>query len=79
MACGALVPWSGIKPESPALEEQNPNHWTTREVPVCFLLLLLIETFIIIFPFLTIIFLEYTVVGYRNREQFLLSLVAHTH
>ena len=32
MACGILVPWPGIEPESPALEVQSPNHWTTRKV-----------------------------------------------
>ena len=28
-----LVPWSGIKPRSPALGVWSLNHWTTREVP----------------------------------------------
>ena len=28
MACGILVPQPGIKSMSPALEAQNPNHWT---------------------------------------------------
>ena len=28
-----LVPQPGIKPASPALEEQSLNHWTSREVP----------------------------------------------
>ena len=32
-ACGILVPRSGIEPMPPALEAQNLNHWTTREVP----------------------------------------------
>ena len=32
-ACGILVPRPGIKPTSSALEAQNLNHWTTREVP----------------------------------------------
>ena len=27
--------WPGIKPESPALTERSPNHWTTREVWFC--------------------------------------------
>ena len=27
------IPWSGIKPESSALEAWSFNHWTTREVP----------------------------------------------
>ena len=34
VAGGILVPRPGIKPMSPALEAQSPNHWTTREVPV---------------------------------------------
>ena len=33
-ACGILVPWPGIEPESPAAELQSTNHWTVREVPV---------------------------------------------
>ena len=33
MACGVLVPPPGIKPAPPALEAQNLNHWTAREVP----------------------------------------------
>ena len=33
MAFGILVPRSGIKPVPPALEAQNLNCWTTREVP----------------------------------------------
>ena len=33
-ACGILVPWPGIKTLPPAVETENPNHWTTREVPV---------------------------------------------
>ena len=32
VACGILVPWSGIKPVSPELGAQSLNHWTTREV-----------------------------------------------
>ena len=31
-ACGILVPQSGIKPKTFALEAQNLNHWTAREV-----------------------------------------------
>ena len=33
-ACRILVPQQGIGPVPPAVEEQRPNHWTTREVPV---------------------------------------------
>ena len=42
-ACGILVPQPGIKPVPSALEVQNLNHWTAREVPVlfCFLILFL--------------------------------------
>ena len=32
MACGILVPGPEIKPEPPASEGWNLNHWTTREV-----------------------------------------------
>ena len=38
IACGILVPWSGIKPTLPALV-QSLNHWTTREVQPLFYLL----------------------------------------
>ena len=33
VAYGLLVPWPVIKPETPAVEAQSLNHWTTREVP----------------------------------------------
>ena len=33
VACGILVPWSGIKPVPPALEAWIHDHWTNREVP----------------------------------------------
>ena len=33
VACGSLVPQPGIEPVLPALEAQNLNHWTAREVP----------------------------------------------
>ena len=33
-ACRILVLQPGIKPVSPAVEEQSPNHWTTKEVTV---------------------------------------------
>ena len=32
MTSGILAPQPGIDPTSPALEEWNLNHWTTREV-----------------------------------------------
>ena len=37
-ACRILVPWPGLKAESPAVDAQNLNHWTTREVPKHFLI-----------------------------------------
>ena len=33
LACGVLVPWSGMEPPPPAMEAQSLNHWTTKEVP----------------------------------------------
>lgn len=33
-----LVPWPGIKPMSPAVKAQGPNHWTTRGVPKAYAL-----------------------------------------
>ena len=33
MACVILVPWPGIDTVLPAMEAQDLNHWTTREVP----------------------------------------------
>ena len=33
MACGILVPHSGIKPVPPALEAWSLNHWITRKAP----------------------------------------------
>ena len=32
MACGILVPQTGIKTVPPALEAQSLNHWTTRVI-----------------------------------------------
>ena len=32
--CGILVPHPGIEPLPLAVEEQSPNHWATKEVPV---------------------------------------------
>ena len=34
VACGILVPWSGIEPSPSALEVESLNQWTTREVPM---------------------------------------------
>ena len=34
VACGILIPWPGIEPVTPALEAQNLNHWTIKEVPL---------------------------------------------
>ena len=36
VACIILIPWPGVEPMSPALESQNLNHWTIREVPATF-------------------------------------------
>ena len=33
MAYGTLVSQPGIEPTTPAVDVQNLNHWTTREVP----------------------------------------------
>ena len=33
--CGILVPWPGMEPSPPAMAAWSPNHWTTREVPIC--------------------------------------------
>ena len=33
VACGILVPWPGIEPESLAVRAPSPNHWTARELP----------------------------------------------
>lgn len=33
MACGILVPQSGIEPEPLAVKAQSPNHWATRVFP----------------------------------------------
>ena len=49
-ACGILVPWSGIEPVPTVLSAQTLNHWTTREVPVKPLLLLLLLIFLFWFP-----------------------------
>ena len=31
--CRILVPQPGLKPGSPAVEAQSPDHWTIREFP----------------------------------------------
>ena len=33
VACGILVPWPEIEPVHPAVNVQNPNHWTIKEFP----------------------------------------------
>ena len=40
-AFGVLVPQPGIKPVPPAVEAQSPNHWTTREVPLIIILVVI--------------------------------------
>lgn len=37
-SCGMLAPWPGIKPGTPAVEAQGPNHLTSRELPISFLI-----------------------------------------
>ena len=37
MARGILVPWAGIEPASPALEEPILTNWTARKVPYIFI------------------------------------------
>ena len=44
-ACGILVPQSGIKPAPPILEEYRRTCWTTGEVPVILIWLLLFFLF----------------------------------
>ena len=34
-ACGILLPRPGIEPQPSAVKAWSPNHWTTREFPVC--------------------------------------------
>ena len=34
-----VVPWPGIEPGPPALGAWSLSHWTTRELPACFLLI----------------------------------------
>ena len=43
MACGILVPQSGIEPMPPAVEVWSPNHWTAREVTFCHFILLMVS------------------------------------
>ena len=38
-ACGIWVSWPGIKPLVSALEAWSPNHWISREVPGCCILI----------------------------------------
>ena len=33
VACGILVPQTGIEPRAPAGKAPSPKHWTAREVP----------------------------------------------
>ena len=36
LACGILVPQSGIEAGALAVEEQSPNHWTTGNFLIFF-------------------------------------------
>ena len=38
MACRTLVPQPGIEPAPSAVKAQSPNHWTTKEFPLIFIL-----------------------------------------
>ena len=38
-ACRILVPQPGIPPTPPALEAWSLNHWSTREVPIQYILI----------------------------------------
>ena len=38
-SCKILVPWSGHEPVSPAVETQNLNPWTIRDIPSWFIYL----------------------------------------
>ena len=33
VACGILAPWPETEPVHPAVNVQNPNHWTAKEFP----------------------------------------------
>ena len=44
VACGILVPRPGIKPVPPAVEVWSLHHWTSREVPPCLFVLLLLTS-----------------------------------
>ena len=37
VACRILFPWPGTEPGPSTVKAQSPNHWTTREFPMCFL------------------------------------------
>ena len=50
MACGILVPWPGIEPEFSALETQNLNQRTSREVPSLEILSLRIPLVVLTLP-----------------------------
>ena len=39
LGCRILVPWPGTEPVPPAVEAWSLNHWTTREVPILYVVL----------------------------------------
>ena len=39
-ACGVLVPQPGVKPAPPAVDAHSLNHWTPREGPGSFFLVM---------------------------------------
>ena len=51
VACGILVPQPGTKLAPLALAAWSLNHWTTREVPLCsILILMLMRLFVLYLP-----------------------------
>ena len=53
VACGILVPWSGMEPMVLAFGARNLNHWTTGEIPkqilMCIYFLLLCKAHVVPF------------------------------
>ena len=68
-ACGILAPWPGIEPRP---WQWSPNHWTAREFPECYLILLFKIFFnISIYLFIYLFWLRWVFIAARG-----LSLVA---
>ena len=47
MACGILVPRTGIEPAPLAVRAQSPNHWTAREFPYLLFICLFVCLFVL--------------------------------